>query len=103
MRALDPPLLRRRLTVDQCLAWLDLIDAPEQPTLRSLYPGLALNNRGPHLMQRAVGKALLPCRALIDYGVRRIARQRECGNCLAQRIELFNSTDERPGALIHLL
>ena len=54
------PTLGYGLSFHKRLTRLDLVNPPEEPSLRGPDPGLALNHRGPHFMQRSVAQALLP-------------------------------------------
>ena len=53
-------------------------------------------------MQCPVVQALLTDRALIDDGVRSVARQCQRGDCLAQRVEPRDASDKVPRTLVHL-
>jgi hypothetical protein len=88
--------------IDECLARLDLIDAPKEPSLRRPDPGLSLHDRGPDFMQRPIRKALLAYRTLEDNGMRCITRHREPSDRLRQGVESLDAGDEPPSAFVHL-
>jgi hypothetical protein len=88
--------------IDECLARLDLVDAPKEPSLRCPDPGLSLRDRRPDFMQQPIRKALLAYRTLEDNGVRRITRQREPSDRLRLGVESLDAGDERPSAFVHL-